>query len=290
MFKKIKNMKIKVNFFERNLRSRYLNLVAFISTVASFGLIFVDIQGKEKWIGLIFLFVLMGVYITLWYKANTLEEVTLKINNSVIEIKVADIFEEEGYKVIAFNEYFDTTTDHEIISKESLNGQYIENKLYIKTGSINSIEDLDSKIEESTFLSNKKLEVNSKRNNGKKQKYKLGSIFKLENYLLTAMTKFDNENRAYLLQIDFINFLFEFWDNIDTVYNGNTIVLPVFGSGMTRFKENIGISDQELLNIIIWSFKISKTKLTYPSKLKIVIYEKKKDKINFYQLKQLETI
>lgn len=283
-------MKIKVNFFERNLRTRYLNLVALISTVASFGLIFIDIEGNEKWIGLIFFFILMLIYIALWYKANTLEGVTLKINNSTVEIKVADIFKEEGYKVIAFNEYFDTTTDHEIISKESLNGQYIEKGLYKENKSVNSVEDLDSKIETSTLLLNKKLKVNSKRSNGKKQKYKLGSIFKLENYLLTAMTKFDSENRAYLLQIDFINFLFEFWDNIDAVYNGNTITIPVFGSGMTRFKENVGISDQELVNLIILSFKISKTKLSYPSKLKIVIYEKKKDKINFYQLKQLETI
>lgn len=60
---------------------------------------------------------------------------------------------------------------------------------------------------------NYKLDYNYFRSNGKKQKYKLGSIFeykydksKEKIYFITAMTKFDNNNRAMLSFKEFINF------------------------------------------------------------------------------------
>lgn len=45
------------------------------------------------------------------------------------------------------------------------------------------------------------------------------------------------------------------------------------------------INDQELLEILIWSFKISRIKFTYPAQVTIIIHSDKKDRINFYDLK-----
>lgn len=85
---------------------------------------------------------------------------------------------------------------------------------------------------------------------------------------------------------DYIDFLMNFWEEIDRVYAGKSISIPLLGGGITRFKENISISDQEFLEILIWSFKISRIKIKYPSKIYIIIYKDNIDKINFYKLKK----
>lgn len=283
----------KVNFLDKNLRKEFLERLSLISTVLSLILIFYDIPTSIKcFLGILFIIFLLIFYTILWHKADKLTSVNLNINNSEIEIKIGDIFKESGVKVIAFNEYFDTIVDDKIISKKSLNGIFID-----KIGN-EKLKELDNLIENDADLEkNYKLDYNSSRINGKKQKYRLGSIFeyeydknKEEIYFLTAMTKFDKNNRAILSFKEFIDFLLEFWNNIDIKYNNRTIVIPIFGSGITRFKEKIDISDQELLNLIIWTFKLSKIKFTYPSKIKIIVHNSKRDKINFYNLKQLEKI
>ena len=84
---------------------------------------------------------------------------------------------------------------------------------------------------------------------------------------------------------DYIDFLIKFWDEIDIIYNGESVSIPLMGSGITRFKE-YSLSDQELLELLIWSFKISRNKFTYPSKVSIIIHSSKIDKINLYKLKR----
>lgn len=108
------------------------------------------------------------------------------------------------------------------------------------------------------------------------------------NYLLVAFSHFDKDNKAYLEINDYISCLLNFWNEVDRVYAGKTVVLPLLGLGITRFKGYDGISDQELLKLIIWTFKVSRIKFTYPAKAKIVIFDRKKDKINLLSLKKFE--
>ncbi|MCC9872603.1 hypothetical protein HK153_06800, partial [Streptococcus agalactiae] len=56
-----------------------------------------------------------------------MRQVNIKIGVTTLIVKSGDIFEEDGLKAIAFNEYFDTTVDDKIIAKKSLNGQFILN-------------------------------------------------------------------------------------------------------------------------------------------------------------------
>ncbi len=86
---------------------------------------------------------------------------------------------------------------------------------------------------------------------------------------------------------DFIEFLIEFWNEIDIVYAGRTIVIPLLGSGITRFRGYDSITEQELLELLIWSFKVSHIKFQYPSKVKIVIKPTKSDKISLFRLSTL---
>ena len=99
------------------------------------------------------------------------------------------------------------------------------------------------------------------------------------------MTKFDANNRARIFQKEFLEFLLEFWENIDIKYNGRKIVIPLLGSRITRFERNI--KPQELLNQIIWIFKLSQISLK--SGLKIIIHENMKEQINLYEIKEIFT-
>ena len=86
--------------------------------------------------------------------------------------------------------------------------------------------------------------------------------------------------------LDFIEFLMNFWTEIDRLYNNRSIAIPLLGSGITRFEGYELISDQELLEIIIWSYKISRIKFAYPATINFVLDERKKDKINLYKIKE----
>lgn len=176
------------------------------------------------------------------------------------------------------------TNFSKVIAKNTLNGTFI-NKFFKDT-----VEKLDSIISADAHLRNVVVEENPARPAGKKTKYKLGTICVVNDYLLTALTHFDVDNRAYLEINDYINCLLNFWNEVDRVYAGKTIALPVLGSGITRFKGYDNISDQELLELIIWTFKVSRIKFTYPSKVKIVVYKNKRNKINLLKLIDLETI
>lgn len=276
----MKLFKKKVGICDKDLVKQFLNITSFIGVICTFLLMFFTIPEEYKNLkgAIIFTVILVLIYIGIWIRANTVKRVELSINNSVFEIKEGDIFEESSLKVIGFNEYFDTKVDNKIISDKTLNGIYIKK-------CVDDLLKLDLDIEKDKHLGKNKDSINANRVEGKKQKYILGSIFKNEKYLLTAFSKFDDDNRAYLLMKDYIDFLIKFWDEIDIIYNGESVSIPLMGSGITRFKE-YSLSDQELLELLIWSFKISRNKFTYPSKVSIIIHSSKIDKINLYKLKR----
>ena len=274
-------MKRKVKLTDRRLFNNYLKILGIINIFLSFFLIAIPNRFKILVGVLLIPILLLVVYIILWIRANIQNTITLNINNSTMIIKTGDIFEESELKVIAFNEYFDTTVDNKIISEQSLNGKYI--KLKVK-----DIKNLDDMID--ATLKDKVVNTNNGRKYGKHNKYPLGTVVEHENFLLTAFTHFDDADMAYLCVGDYINFLFNFWNEIYAKYNGRSVSIPLLGSGITRFRTgntNLGMSEQNLLELLIWSFKVSGVKLSYHSKISIVIDESTKDKINFLKLKEV---
>ncbi|MBT2700440.1 hypothetical protein J7E79_24185 [Bacillus sp. ISL-40] len=274
-------MKLKIKIFDRILIKDFLYILSVSSVIFSFFSIIIDVSDKEKVIvGVAMTVFLLIIYLFLWIRANKLTSVELSIDNSKVIIKIGDIFDEEGFKVIAFNEYFDTIVDNKIISENTLNGIYIKKV-------VTNIDELNTLMEIDQLLKEKIENTNENRIRGKKKRYKLGTIFRNDDFLLTAFSKFDNDNRAFLYMNDYINFLLNFWNEIDIVYSGKSVSIPLIGSGITRFKEYNNITDQELLELLLWSFKISRIKFTYPSTVTIIIHETRKDKINLFKLKEV---
>lgn len=237
-----------------------------------------------------FLIILFIYHLYSWNKANKLKSLHLNINGSIIEIMEGDIFgstnelsEEKELKVIAFNEYFDTQVDDNIISKKSLNGQLIKNILG------NNVDELDRSIEKDTHLNSKKCGINKDRKIGKIHKYKIGTILKYhDEYLLTAFSKFNDENKAQLTLAEYIEFLMEFWNEVDRVYASRVVKIPLLGSGITRFNDiGNGISNQELLEHMLWTFKISRIKFNYPAKIKIILRAESLNQINLFKISEM---
>lgn len=279
--------KMKIPFFDKRILRQFYAAFTVISIFTSTTFLFVNIDAKYKpVVGIIALGLLVVLYVGIWIHSNKRKSICLKINTSEVEVKFGDIFEETAdLKAIAFNEYFDTLVDDNgtVIARTTLNGQYID-KFYQ-----GNVMDLDALISSDAHLAEASVGENANRQAGKNTMYRLGTICVANDYLLTALSRFDDNNRAYLDINDYITCLLNFWNEVDRVYAGRTLALPVLGSGITRFRDYENISDQELLELIIWTFKLSRIKFTYPSKVKIVVWEKKSEKINLQKLKDLET-
>ena len=265
----------KVKFTDKNLWVNFKGKVSWISSLATLALIFVNVPEKSKYTaGLIFLFGLFAFYVVGWYRANHLKVVNLDIEGSTVTVKAGDLFKEQDFKVIAFNEYFDTQVDDEIISAKSLNGIFINEHLP------ESIDDLEQYLEKYRFEDGDLAALNEGRRIGKKQKYEIGTACVYKDFILVAFAKFDDANMAVLTMPEYLAFLIKFWDKINKVYAQKSVSVPVFGSGITRIKEHKNIDDEDLLKIMLWTFRISEMRFKYPAKLTIVVHESKIDKVN----------
>ena len=218
----------------------------------------------------------------LWWDASRLKKINVNIESTTVSIVTGDLFKQNGLKAIPFNEYFDTQVDDEVISKASLNGIFIQDILE------ETVQSLDDYISNYKFHNENILEKNKTRTEGKSQKYQIGTVCLYREYLLTAFSKFNDKNQAYLTMPEYLEFLIKFWDQINVVYAQRTVSVPIFGSGITRIKEHKNITDEELLKIMLWTFRISETRFKYPAKLNIVIHEDKIDKINLFEIKSIQ--
>ena len=270
----------KVHFFDKRIFKIFLEITSGIGVVLSLAVIFIDIPKVWKIPGAaIFLGLLALIYVAIWLWSNRLNHINISVEGSEVTIKVGDIFQQPGLKAIAFNEYFDTQVDNRIFAENSLNGIFIKHHLN------SNVESLDSHIEHYAFEQSEKLEVNNDRREGKKQRYQIGTVCLYQDYLLTAFSKFDESNKAVLTMPEYLEFLINFWDKVNNVYAQQSVSVTIFGSGITRIAGHKNIGDEDLLKIMLWTFRISEMRFKYPARLTIIIHMDKIDQINLLDIK-----
>lgn len=270
-------MKIKVSLFNSRLIKDYLAAVSVLSAFSAFITIAIDLPHNIV-VVMVVAGVLGTIFVYMWVKANLQKTARLKFNNSILEVKVGDIFKESGLRVIPFNEFFDTLVDESVISSNTLNGKFLK---YFANPA-----DIDDVVTNDPRLVKRIIEKDIVRSAGKSTKYEIGTLCPFGEYLLLAFSKFDEDHRAHLSMREYITCLLNFWNQVDIIYSGRSVAIPLMGSGITRLDNYNAITEQELLEIIIWSFKVSRVKFTYPSKVSIIIHESIIDKINFYKLEE----
>jgi len=267
---------MKVTAFNTKLWKNYLAVLGTIGIFTSFLTIFLTIKDDWKvWIGIAFLVFIITIFVYFLYQANHSNNIQLIIKGIKINIFYGDIFNSQGLKLIPFNEYFDTLVDNKIIAENTLNGRFI--KRYYPT-----IANLDKQI--SSALNNKPYATNDSRSVGKKMKYELGTTIEVDNqYILTAFTRFDTENRAYLTKGEYLLFLDNLWKEINRVYAQRNINIPLIGSGISRIGNDLKL--QDYLEQILNSLKLSNLDNAYNTQINIVLHKSIFEEINLFEIK-----
>lgn len=154
---------------------------------------------------------------------NSKNGVNIEIAGNEVKIVADDLFEQDGIKLIPFNEFFDTKVDDIVISKNSLNGQYVEHHA-------------NKQVLYQAISSDTKSTLPGPVEVGGRKQYPLGTIKLCEDYALLAFTHMDDLNRAFLSFEQYEQCLLNMWGELDRVYAGKQVVVPLLGSGITRFK------------------------------------------------------
>lgn len=289
---KIRQYFRKVKFYDKILWGKYLAVLGVVSsivTLISFFITAQDVGVCSVYLLIIFCAAVIGIFLYMWWAANQVKHADLRINNTKVCVAEGDIWalmkkepsdRTEEVSVIAVNDYYDIIVDDRIVAAKSLHGQYI-NKLIKeeKLDALNAVIENDNVLNE---LNN--CEKVPQRTKGRQMRYAIGSVVEFESYVLAAFTKFDEHNKAFLSAEEYTSFWMHFWENIDGIYAGRTINIPLIGAGITRFR-NGKPSKQELLEIMLWTLKISGFHNTYAdSQINIIIYPPDANEIDFYHI------
>lgn len=213
-----------------------------------------------------------------WWRVK--DHMSRKVNHIDVTVCQGDIFEATGWKVIGFNDYFDTTDDDKVVSHSTLHGKLL--KRFRDSGEIEQFQKSLNDDNRSP-LSMKKETVN-----GRGTRYPLGCVKTYKDiedseWILLALTRFNEQDEAHTDRASYENCLRELWKEIGRVYSGRPIFLPLLGDGITRF-DGISASPDpnELLRCMICTLRSGSVQIKAP--ITIFIYDKL-DEINLYDLK-----
>ena len=270
---------MKVSLFDKKVLKTFLASLGLVETVLSIILIFVDVPQDTKIRSILALILLAAFvldYVILIIAANTKKKASTTINSIQVKICVGDIFKQTGcLKVIPFNERFDTLVDNVIISEKSLNGQYITKYLN------ETPEELKQQITNNPRLASLITLIDSPGHGEAVFTYPLGTIVKNGEYLLLAFSKVNANNEAFHDNRSLWNSLVNMWKEIGIAYAGESVCLPLLGSGITRFVDN-NISEQELLELMLYSLKVSGLQLNWNCGISVIIHPNNAKSIDFY--------
>ncbi len=204
-----------------------------------------------------FVIVLVLSFIVNWLVLIFRDRVKIKGRNYSIVIKYGDIFKQKKCKkVIPFDECFTTNVGSapSDINPDSICGQYLQ---------------ANPSVDIQQMISIARLKPKGKSKYGGKERYESGRLLLDQEYLLMAFTRLNKEGLGRMTREEYIECLSVLWDELDKCYGQQDVCIPILGSGVTRIGDR-SLTQQELLDIILYSYKLSLSKIQNPNKLYIV--------------------
>ena len=201
--------------------------------------------------------IIISIICLIYLKART--KVTIKNRNYHIQIQYGDIFQLQNCrKVISFDECFTTDVGDEPykIKPNSICGQYLTRNSSINISTLIQRNGISQAPTTSNYQS--------------KVRYESGTIVPNNDFLLMAFAKLDNYGLGHMSRKEYLDCLSLMWEEIDKYYAQKDICIPILGSGITRTGDGVNLTQQELLDLIILSYKLSNNKIKLPNKLIIV--------------------
>ncbi len=228
------------------------SVIAGIGTFAGVcGYAIKDIDSSWQWWKwmLIVLAVILALACGIYFYLNSRKHKPYKtiINGNPVEIKTGDLFSESGWKVIPFNDRFDTQVDDVIVAHNSLNGKMIDHH-------VSNLEELKETIKKAASDSSKLLpEVSNEQ-----LIYPIGRLIPYESFLMLSFSHFDNQNQAYIGLEEYELMLVRMWSEIRRVYAAKSIAIPLLGTGITTIEGMPNKNYTELLKCILCTLRRSK--------------------------------
>ena len=185
---------------------------------------------------------------------------SIKISGTNYRIKVSygDIFDDPySKKLIPFDECISTNigTAPADIKPNSICGQFLN---------IHPISNLQDLIDSCGLIEEK-----TKSEYNQKPRFRSGLLIPHDDYFLMAFAKLDCNGLGYMKREEFIDCLSVLWKELNKYYGNASVCMPILGSGITRF-DDTSLTQQELLDLIICSYKMSAYKLKLPAELHII--------------------
>ena len=205
-----------------------------------------------------FVAVFITVAIVYSFYLHFRKKINIKGKNYNIIVRYGDIFNmTDCKKVIPFDECFSTSVGAapSQIKPGSICGQYL-NKY-----PITDMQDL---------LGSAQIKpISGKSKYNSQAKYESGCLIPKDDCLLMAFAKLDKDGLGEMTREEYLDCLEVLWQEINKHYGLSDVCIPILGSGITRMGDN-SLTQQELLDMIIASYKLSKHKIKSPAKLHIV--------------------
>lgn len=233
-------------------------------TLEQCGIARLDAQDVNIVISRLVCFLLIWIVTSLMYMSflKFRRWVTIKGQNYSIRVEYGNILKKKNCKrVINFDECFttqvgDATAD---INPKSICGQYLTSHSDLNIQQLIETTQVKPARSKSKYLH--------------KTRYDSGTIIPNGDDLLMAFAKLDERGKGRFFSRDeYLACLDLLWKELENNYSEKDICVPILGAGTTSFDGGAGasISQQDLLDMMIWSYKLSSHKIKAPHKLCIV--------------------
>lgn len=198
-----------------------------------------------------------SIYYFWLYKRNS---IYIDGENYRITVEYGDLFNENNCKkVIPFDECFTTTTGKRPcdINPESICGQYLlKHKI--------NEQEMEDLIKEADLKA-----MRSKSSYKNNVRYESGTLVPRGDDLLLSFAKLDKDGLGVLSRDEYLQCLSLLWHEINKYHGQKDVCVPILGSGITRMGDK-SPTQQELLDIMILTYKLCACKLKNPNRLRII--------------------
>ncbi len=225
------------------------------------------------WISLGLALMVVGSLFWGLYRVRSRRSVRIRIKSidTTVEVMFGDLFEAEGLKAIAVNEFFDSTLG-EPVARSSLHGQLIERMFQDRSEQFDKLVDeelRDILYEEAEHLP------------GKRRKYPIGTTVVVDagadRFLLPALCNTDVDTyKAYCDIPMLLRALEGLWSTVRTRAGGQRVSVPLIGGGLS----GIGLPPYQLLQLIILSIVMANKEGHIRSEIHIILERKLIDEID----------
>lgn len=204
-------------------------------------------------------------------------EIKVSNSNTTIEVVFGDLFQQDGIRAIAVNEFFDSKLGRPV-SDKSLHGIFI-NKCF--GGHPESFDkQVDEQLKGIECIEVDKVE-------GKTKSFPIGSsaliMVNQDRYLALAFAKTNPSTcKAYSDVTMMWVALHQLWQRARIESNGNAMNLPLVGSGLS----GLGLPTRDLLNLIILSAITETKSKQVTDRIRIILHRDRFEDLDLRDVKQ----